>query len=160
MRRGTGVEDGVDAAVEIFEHMRGGRGTGVAEGVGAGRGDGNARSPDQFESHRVRGHAHADQRAAGGDASGTAAERGSSSVSGPGQNAAMSLRAFSGMAVTSCSSIGFVGFDRPGNVHDHRVPRRPLLGGEDARHGCGIKRVGAQAVDGFGRKARPGRRRE
>ena len=36
------VEDGVDAAVKIVEHVCGGGGAGVAEAVGAGRGDGHA----------------------------------------------------------------------------------------------------------------------
>src|SRR5437588_545779 len=61
MQRGAGVEDGVDSAIEIFEHMGGSRGAGAAEGVGAGSGDRQARSPDQFEGYRVRRHADPDQ---------------------------------------------------------------------------------------------------
>ena len=39
-----------------------------------------------------------------------------------------------------------------GDVHDERVERRPPLGGEDAGHGAVAPRVGAEAVDGLGRK--------
>ena len=37
-------------------------------------------------------------------------------------------------------------------MHNYRIPRRPLLGNEDARHGGGIEGVGAQSVYGLGGK--------
>jgi len=67
MLRGAGVEDGVDAAIEIFEHMLGSGGADVGEEVGAGCGNGNTGLTNQFEGDRVCGHADANQGTAGGD---------------------------------------------------------------------------------------------
>ena len=38
------------------------------------------------------------------------------------------------------------------DVHDQRMRRRPALQLEDLADGVGILRVGAEPVDGFGRK--------
>ena len=76
--------------------------------------------------------------------SGIRAERGRTRVSGPGQNAAASLRC-----------LGPVGDARAGHVDaadvdDQRVDRGPPLGLEDPGDGLGVGGVGAQAVDGLG----------
>ena len=41
---------------------------------------------------------------------------------------------------------------RPGNVHNHRVPRRAILRGKDALHGCTVESVRTEAVDRFSRQ--------
>ncbi len=41
---------------------------------------------------------------------------------------------------------------RRGQVHYERVFRRAAFGFEDARHGCGIQGIGAQAIDRLGGK--------
>ena len=99
VRGGTGVENGVDAAVEVVEHVGGGGGAGVAEEVGAG---GGYREPRPgVISSKATGCAGMRMPTRGRPAvtaSGTAAERGKSSVSGPGQKAADELRAARGDA--------------------------------------------------------------
>jgi hypothetical protein len=47
------VEDGVDAAVEVFEDVTRSGWAGSAEAVGAGSGDGNSGSADEGESERM-----------------------------------------------------------------------------------------------------------
>ena len=78
-------------------------------------------------------------------ASGTAFVLGSSSVSGPGQNAPISLRARPGISSTSLSSIA-----RSADVHNHRIPRRPLLGLKNPSHRSRIQRIRSQPIDGLG----------
>lgn len=67
VKRGAGVEDGVDAAVEVIEDVGGRGGADVAEDVGAGSGDGNAGLEDQLKGDGVGGHADSDEGAACGD---------------------------------------------------------------------------------------------
>ena len=50
VRGGAGVEDGVDAAVEVVEDVRGGGGAGVAEEIGAGRGNRDPGAADQGQA--------------------------------------------------------------------------------------------------------------
>ena len=37
-------------------------------------------------------------------------------------------------------------------MHDQRIEPRPFLGGEHARHGTRVERVGAEPIDRLGRK--------
>ena len=70
----------------------------------------------------------------------------STSVSGPGQNAAAS---FSAAASNTARRL------RRGEIEhmrDQRIERRPALGGIEPRDGGAVGGVGAEAVDGFGRK--------
>ena len=68
-------------------------------------------------------------------------------VSGPGQKASASRAAASGQAGGERARRGHIG-----DVHDHRVPVRTLLGGEDLLDRRGVECVGAESVDGFGGK--------
>jgi hypothetical protein len=42
-------------------------------------------------------------------------------------------------------------FER-GDMHDQRIEARPVLGGKDLGHGLVLRRIGAETVDGLGRK--------
>ena len=77
--------------------------------------------------------------------SGTRADRGSSSVSGPGQHAAASTSAAGGTSAAQSSSHS--GDD----VHDQRVTGRAVLDLEDAGDGVVVLGVGAEPVHGLGR---------
>ena len=78
----------------------------------------------------------------------TFSERGRTMVSGPGQNRAASLRAFSGTSrAQRCRYLRVV------EVDDDRVVGRPLLELEDAAHRRRVLRIGAEPVDGFGGKS-------
>ena len=79
-------------------------------------------------------------------ASSTRAARGSSRVSGPGQQVAASSSAAAG---TSAAQLGeLVG---AADVHDERVIDRPALDGEDPGDRDGVVGVGAEAVHRLGR---------
>ena len=78
--------------------------------------------------------------------SGTSGPRGSSSVSGPGQKASISARAVSLTSATSRPSGNLA------HVHNHRIPRRPLLGREDALHRLRIEGIRAQPINRLGGK--------
>ena len=75
-------------------------------------------------------------------ASGTAAFRGTTSVSGPGQKRRASRSATSGHAAATCFTCCSVG-----NVDDDGIVGRAALGGEDAAHGGRVQGEGAEAVD-------------
>ena len=77
----------------------------------------------------------------------TRAARGRINVSGPGQNAAASFAAPSGSSPTHCASLRCVV-----QVDDHRMIGGTTLGGEDAAHRVGATGVGAETIDGLGRK--------
>ena len=70
---------------------------------------------------------------------------GSTSVSGPGQNACASLFD-SGSNRAMRSAIAMIG-----DMGDQRVEARPALGFEDARHADAVGGVAGQPVDGFRR---------
>ena len=80
-------------------------------------------------------------------AAGTIADFGNTSVSGPGQKASASRAAGSGTSAAQARAAREIA-----EVHDERMARRPSLGGEDARNRRGIRSVGAESVDGFGRE--------
>ena len=79
-------------------------------------------------------------------ATGQSARLGSTRVSGPGQNAAASRSAAAIEAREPARGLGI------GHMGDQRIERRPALGVIEARHRLAIGGVGAQPVDGLGRK--------
>ena len=146
--RGPGVEDGVDAAVEIVEDVLSGGGTGVAEAVGAGRGEGHAGEGDEARGDGMSGHADADERAAGGDGirHGCGARQQKGERAGPeGMHEAM---CGGGQSRNQIAEHGVLRGDA-GDVDADGVPGGTALGLKDARDGGGVKRVCAEAVDGF-----------
>ena len=77
----------------------------------------------------------------------TLAARGSTMVSGPGQNLSASLRGgFGHLAHPAVQDTRTV------EMHDDRMRSRAAFRLEDAAHGRGVLRVRAQPIDGFGRK--------
>jgi len=107
----------------------------------AGRRNGDIGVPDQFERNRMRGHAHADEGAACGDCDGHGWRSRQQQSEGTGpeglHQAAGGGRDFGNDLVEHL---------RLRNVHDDRIPRRPLFGGENAFHGLSVKSVGAESV--------------
>ena len=79
-------------------------------------------------------------------ATGQSARLGSTSVSGPGQNAAREPLGGSVEAREPRAALGV------GDVGDQRIERRPALGVVEARDRRAVGGVGAQPVDGLGRK--------
>ena len=79
--------------------------------------------------------------------SGTRSVRGSTRVSGPGQNVAASARA---SGVTVGRPVGEL-VDRR-QVHDHGMVGGPALHRVEPPERVGRRRVGAEAVDGLGRE--------
>ncbi len=71
-------------------------------------------------------------------------------MSGPGQKACMSLRAAGGTSRRRSWLEHRVVGDGPCDVHDDGIPRRALLGLEDARDRSCVEGVCAEAVDGLG----------
>ena len=71
---------------------------------------------------------------------------GSTSVSGPGQNASASASAVASNRAMRARRV------EARDMGDQRVERRPALGGVEPRHRRRIGGIGAEPVDGFGRK--------
>ena len=128
--------------------MRGARRRHMAGAVGRGRDDRTPECVEQCVRDRMRGHAHRDgvepgERKIGDAATGCFA---STSVSGPGQNAAAS---FSAAAVKTPARARGIDI---GDVRDQRIERRPSLGRIEPRNGLAVTGIGTEAVDGFGRE--------
>ncbi len=144
----AGIEDGFDAANEVVEDVVGGRGAGVAEAIGAGRGDGDAGGAEELKCGGMSGDANADEGAAGGygvrDGGSFGQKHGERA--GP-EGAGELLDALAELGGNGGYAVEIV---EAGDVDDERVPGGPLLGGEDAGHGFCGECVGAEAVDGFG----------
>ena len=137
-------------AVEIFEHVSGGGGADVAEDIGAGRGDRHASLADHFKRNRMRGHADADQRTAGGHDVGNGCGARQEQGQGAGPEGVHQMRAAAeGNSLTRGCQHRIL-CDRPGDVHDDGIPRGALLGFKDAGDGGRVESIGAEAVDGFG----------
>ena len=110
---------------------------------------------EQRERDRLVGDAQPDGVEAAGDLVGHVREHASTTtVSGPGQNAAASASASSDTRDDHASIASAVG-----EVHDHRVVRRASLHREQAAQRVGRRRVGAEAVHRLGRERPPDRRR-
>ena len=62
MRGLSGIEDGVDPAIEVFQHMVGASRADAAEAIGAGRGDRDSGPRNQRLGDRMRRHADTNQR--------------------------------------------------------------------------------------------------
>ena len=143
------VEHHAHRVAEFLAHMLGARRADVPVAVGRRRGDAAAEGRQQLLRHRMRGHAHGDacpgRRSRGRARLGA---RGSTSVSGPGQKRSRQLLARPG----GTSRTQRVQEARAVEVHDQRVRRRPALELEDLAHRGGVLRVGAEAIDGLGRK--------
>jgi hypothetical protein len=145
MAGGPGIENGVDAPIEIVEHVGGGGGAGVSKLVSAGCGQGNTGAADQFEGNRMSRHAHPYQAAASRHdvRNGTASGQQQSERTGPkgGHQFERRGRDFRNQVrkhgLTALAS---------GNVDDHRVPGGALFSREDSFHGCRVKDIGAQPI--------------
>lgn len=61
------IEDAVEAAVQIVEHVLSGRGARSAGKIGARRGDGSLREVDELVRDRMRGHTNGYRRLSAGD---------------------------------------------------------------------------------------------
>ena len=145
---GAGVEDGVDAAVEVVEHVLRGGGADVAEEVGAGRGDGEAGFADEREGDGMRGHADADERASGGDGVGHGGGTWQQQRERTGPEGGDELAGGVGNLCDEIAKHGVIG-GFSGDVNDDWIPSGALLCGEDARDGGGIEGIGTEAVDRF-----------
>ena len=149
MAGGAGVDDGVDFAVEILEHMCRGSGADMAEDIGAGRGDGNSGLANYLKRYRVGRHADADQRTARSDNIGNGFRAGKQQRQGSGperfHQAAHRRRILDDELLQHRVFV-----NGAGNVHDDGIPGGALFGLKDARHGRRVKRIGAKSVDGFG----------
>ncbi len=148
------VEHGVDAAIQIGEHVIGRRRAHVPEPVGRrGRhptaAAGQAESTEQVEGQRVVGHPHPDRRTATG-------HRIDRTVGGGHDQGERTrptrLGETASAAVDQPFGVGPVGeLVGRADVHDQRVPGRPPLGGEDPGDRLGRGGVTGQPVDGLGR---------
>ena len=147
-RAGAAVEHGGDAAAEAVEDVGGRGGADPAGEVGRRRGERAAEAGEEALRQRVPRHPQRHAGEAGGGALGEtgvgAARQHQRQRAGPeagGQRAGLGRE--DGEAL---------GGGEVGDVDDERVERGPPLGGEDAGHGAVAQRVGAEAVDGLGRK--------
>ena len=129
----SGVEDQVDAPVEIGQHMRGERRADAAGAVGGGRDERNARRRDQRARDLVARRAATPRcRAPRAPAALTrvCAEAGATRVSGPGQKARASVTR---VGVERRLTLGRLDIEHMG---DQRIERRPFLGRVDRGDGA------------------------
>ena len=124
-RGGASVEHGIDASVEICQHMRGSSWAGVAEAVCTGRRDGDTGGLNQREADWMRRHADAHERAPRGDLvwDGRCARQQQSQRSRP-EGVHQTRGLWSGPC--DCCQHGAVG-----NMDDQGIPVGTLLGYED-----------------------------
>ncbi len=140
----AGVEDCVDAAVEVGEDVGRGGGADVAETVGGGRGERAACGGDEGAGDRMGGHADADEFPACGDRLRKARMAGQEERerAGP-EGVHEGLR--DGADVTDDGRE----HGRIGDVDDDRIPVGAVFGDEDRLDGGGVECVGGKAVDGL-----------
>ena len=146
---GAAVDDQIDAAAEIVQHMLRGGGRDVAGAVGGRRDHRPAEPAQEAARHRMLRHPHGDAVEAGGARGrrpGSSPRFGSTSVSGPGQNArGEPLR----RRVEHRKPLGG---REIGHMRDQRIERRPALGGVEPRDRRAVGGVGAEPVDRLGRE--------
>ena len=145
MRRRPRIQHRIDPPIQIVQHMRRRRRADVPKEVRARR---SHRNPARRISSSATGCAGIRTPTSGRPAvtaSGTAAERGSSSVSGPGQNAFISRRA----ALRNIRNQP-VKHRLVRDMDNHRIPRRPLLRRKDPLHRSRIQRIRPQPIDRLG----------
>ena len=148
-RRRAAIDDEIDAAAQIGEHVRGRGRRDMAGAVGRRRDHRPAECREDVAAPpRGRGTRTAmlSSPAVASSATGQPAALGSTSVSGPGQNAAAS-RAASASKRASARAAATIG-----DVGDQRIEGRPALGRVEPRHGLAVGGVGAEPVDRLGRK--------
>ena len=137
-----------DAAAQVGEHVRGAGRRNVAGAVRRGR---HHRPAEGFEQLGATGCAGTRTATLSRPASARSATVqsgcfGSTSVSGPGQNAAASF---------SAAALKRADAPRRGDIRDmgdQRIERGPALGGIEPGHGLAVAGIGAEPVDRLGRK--------
>ena len=147
--RRAAIDDGVDAPVEIGEHMLARVGLIRPERFADGAAIGRPTRREQVPGERMRRNPKAQAcRAPRGRDRETVqvGGAGTTRVRGPGQNASAS---FAAAPLNTALRLRRL---RVGNVRDQRVEARAVLGGVDLGYGLRVGRVGAEAVDGLGRK--------
>ena len=142
------VDDGVDLAVHVLEHVLRGGGAGTAGGVAAGRGDGNARRGDDAQRRRVVRAAHADRRQTRRRLRGNDIAAGEDHRQRAGPEA---LRE----QIRLRRHVMAVPLEPRGvrNVDDEGVVLRTALGLKDVPHGLAVEGVRTQTVDRLRRDA-------
>jgi len=137
--------DQVDLAVEVLEHVPGFGGETPDERLALGAAIGTPASRIKSRRPSARGSALRPCPACGHDVR-DARRAASTRVSGPGQKRRARSAARSGHSRRTHGPSPTVGVD------DERVERGAALGREDPRDGLGVRRVGAESVDGLGRE--------
>ena len=148
-RARAAVEDEIDAAAQIGEHMRGAGRRHMAGAVGRGRDDRSAEGVEQGARDRMRRHAHGDAVEAGEREIGDAAIRLLRQHQRQRSRPERGRELFGGRRETRRRAA------RGGDVRDmrdQRIERRAALGRVEPGDGLAIAGVGAEPVDGLGRK--------
>ena len=142
------VENQVDPAVQVGQDVLGAGGRDTVRAVGAGRGEGlvrRARSSPRAMLEAGTRRATVSRPAV--TTSGIKADRGRTSVNGPGQNRWANRPAVSGQTARALLCL-------LGSLHvdDERIERGPALGLEDPGDGGRVGGDGTQSVDRLGRE--------
>jgi hypothetical protein len=137
----------VDRIAQRLADVFGGGGRKPGERIGAGRGDGHAGRANQRQRQRMGRHAQPDGRQAGRHDIGNRRLLRQDQRQGPGPVAARQRSAASGHSSTRPRAISIESTCTMSGLWRGRPFHR-----EDARHGRGIERIGAQAVDRLGGK--------
>ena len=145
---GAGVDDEIDPAAQIAEHMRGACRRNVAGAICRGRNDRSAEGGEQRARDRMRGHAHRDGVEPGQCKIGDLAIRLFGEHERQRSGPECGRQPFGGVGEDAGSARG-VG---AGDVRDQRIESRPPFGRIEARDGLTITGIGAQPVNGFSRE--------
>ena len=142
------IDDEIDAAAEIVHHvLRGGR-RDMAGAVGGWRHDRPAEPAQDAERHRMLRHPHGDAVEARG---GKIGDRTAGALLQHQRQRSRPERRGEpfGRGVEHREPLGGGEVE---HMRDQRIERRPALGGVEPRHRRAVGGVGAEAVDGLGRK--------
>ena len=144
----AGIDDEVDAAAQIGEHVGATCRRYMAGAIRRGRNDRSAEGGEQCVRDRMRGHAHRD-----------GVEPGQGKVGDAATELLCEHECQWPRPKRSCQLFGGVGQDAGGargidvgDVGNQRIESRPSLGRIEPRNSLAVTGIGTQAVDGFGRE--------
>ena len=148
----TGINDGVNPAIEIVEDVPCAGRADVSKHVGAGRGDRNAGTQDDVKRYRVRRHPNANKGAI--RCYDIRHGRGARQEKCQWARPKLLHQALCGDGNLGDKSVDHgVLADRAGDMNDHRIPGRALLGGKDPGDCITIQSVRSKAIDGLRRES-------
>ncbi len=144
-RRGPSGDDGLDRLAQLFQNRLVVGGRKFSKTIGAGRGDGHPRLPDQGQGYRVARHPHRHRGKAGGHDVRNDLPLGKNQ--GEGSRPKFLDQSAGKIWHLQPKPFRLLGI---GHVDDDRIEMGPAFGLEDLGHRQGREGIGPQAIHGLG----------